>query len=96
MHIHTHFRHHYSFLISYVIFNKKRFLVGKKSERKTYHFQINKRKHPCNSITPPAQVKEKKKGYTNTELTKLSFLHCEKGEFISIKNVELPQLKDTL
>lgn len=58
--------------------------------------KLIKENTPVIASPPPTQVKEKKKGYTNTELTKLSFLHCEKGEFISIKNVELPQLKDTL
>lgn len=94
MHIHTHFRQHYSFLTSYVISNKKRF-PAKKKKRKTSCLQINTGKHPCNSYLFPRKRK-KKKEYKNTELTKLSFLYCVKGELISIKNLELPQLNDAL
>ena len=55
MHIHTHSRHHYSFLISYVISNKRRF-PAEKNERKIYCLQIYIRKHPY--LPPPAKEKK--------------------------------------
>lgn len=97
MHIHTHFRHHYSFLTSYVISNKKRFPAKKKKKKgRLLASRLIQENIPVIATSSPSKRKKKKKEYKNTELTKLSFLYCVKGELISTKNLELPQLNDAL
>lgn len=63
MHIHTHFRHHYSFLTSYVISNKKRFLAKKKKKGRLLASRLIQENIPVIATSSPSKRKNKIQKY---------------------------------